>query len=46
MLRYGTENHLIDPRFIDADDNVADLLTKPLTGETFLRHRRTALGIE
>ena len=44
MLRYGAENHLIAPRFVDAEDNVADLLTKPLTGETFIRLRRIALG--
>ena len=45
MLRYGAENHLIAPRFVGAEDNVADLLTKPLTGETFIRLRRIALGI-
>ena len=44
MLRYGAENHLIAPRFVGAEDNVADLLTKPLTGETFIRLRRIALG--
>ena len=44
MLRYGAENHLIAPHFVGAEDNVADLLTKPLTGETFIRLRRIALG--
>ena len=39
-----TENHLIAPRFVGAEDNVADLLTKPLTGETSIRLRRIALG--
>ena len=44
MLRYGAEDHLIAPRSVDSEDNVADLLTKPLTGETFIRLRRIALG--
>ena len=33
------------PRFVGAEDNVANLLTKPLTGVTFIRLRRIALGI-
>lgn len=45
MLRHGTEHKLIDLRFVAAEDNVADLLTKPLTGEAFIRHRKTALGL-
>ena len=32
------------PRFVGAEDNVANLLTKSLTGVTFIRLRRIALG--
>jgi len=45
MLRAATEANVITIEKVDALDNVADILTKPLTGAAFARHRATLLGL-
>ena len=45
MIRHGRACGLIDSIKVKSEDNVADIVTKPLTGETFIRHRATILGL-
>jgi hypothetical protein len=45
MLRSAVSRGVIALRKISADDNVADILTKPLTGPAFERHRHKLLGL-
>ena len=45
MIRHGRACGLIDPIKVKSEDNVADIVTKPLTGEAFIRHRATILGL-
>ena len=45
MIRHGRACGLIDPIKVKSEDNVADIVTKPLTGETFERQRATILGL-
>ena len=44
MMRYGKASGAIMPTKIKGEDNVADIVTKPLVGATFERHRSTILG--
>ena len=46
MLRFGMENGQIVALKVDSLDNVADITTKPLTGESFFKHRATILGLK
>jgi len=45
MLRSAVSKEVISLRKVSAEDNVADILTKPLTGPAFERHRHTLLGL-
>ena len=44
MIRHGRATGVIEPVKIDGEDNVADIVTKALTGKTYLKHRATMLG--
>ena len=45
MIRSAVSRGVISLRKISAEDNVADILTKPLTGPAFERHRYKLLGL-
>ena len=45
MMRFGVACGIIAPSKCPAADNVSDIVTKPLTGEAFARHRATILGL-
>ena len=45
MIRHGRACGLIDPIKVKSADNVADIVTKPLTGAAFVRHLATILGL-
>ena len=45
MIRHGRACGLIDPVKVKSEGNVADIVTKPLTGAAFVRHRATILGL-
>ena len=45
MLRYGMDRLMINPTKIAKEFNVADIVTKALTGLLFVRHRATLLGL-
>ena len=45
MIRFGIQCGAIVARKRDGDDNVADIVTKPLTGAAFAKHRATILGL-
>jgi len=45
MLRHALESGVIVLTKIPTGDNVADILTKPLTGAAFARHRFALLGL-
>ena len=45
MIRFGIENGQIVAIKVPGESNVADILTKPLTGIIFDTHRRTILGL-
>ena len=44
MIRHGRTTGVTEPVNIAGEDNVADIVTKALTGKTYLRHRATLLG--
>ena len=46
MLRFGMENGQIVALKVDSLDNVSDITTKPLTGDLFVKHRATVLGLK
>ena len=45
MVRWGIECGSIDLRLVAGEENCADIFTKALVGETFVRHRRTVLSL-
>ena len=45
MMRRGRESRQIAPLKVAAEDNVADIVTKPLTGALFIKHREAILGL-
>jgi len=45
MLSNGQKSGAVDIQKIPAAENCADMLTKPLVGATFDRHRVTILGL-
>ena len=45
MIRFGIASGAIKPMKVSAEDNLADLLTKPLTGARFERLRAAVLGL-
>ena len=45
MIRFGIACRAIAPRKCAAADNVADIVTKPLGGPAYARHRATILGL-
>ena len=46
MLRFGMENGQIVALKVDSLDNASDITTKPLTGDLFVKHRATVLGLK
>ena len=44
MIRYGKACGVINPIKVPGEDNVADIVTKALTGQVFRKHRATLLG--
>ena len=46
MMRWGMACGVISLSKIDALSNVGDLMTKPLVGEAFFKHRATVLGLQ
>ena len=46
MVRFGVENGQIVAMKVDSMDNVSDIMTKPLVGEAFFKHRATVLGLQ
>ena len=45
MIRHGTASKIIEPVKVSGKANVADILTKPITGRAFIAHRATILGL-
>ena len=45
MIRWGLACKTIRLMKVPAADNVADIVTKCLTGAAFIRHRATILGL-
>ena len=45
MIRFGIACRAISPRKCLAAENVADIVTKPLAGVAYARHRATILGL-
>ncbi len=45
MIRWGLARKTIRLMKVPAADNVADIVTKCLTGAAFIRHRATILGL-
>ena len=45
MVRWGIECGSIDLRLVTGEENCADIFTKALVGETFVRHRRTVQSL-
>ena len=45
MIRSGIACSAIVPRKCLAAENVADIVTKPLTGVAYARHRASILGL-
>ena len=45
MMRWGLACSTIRLAKVAAADNCADIVTKCLVGEAFVRHRRTILGL-
>ena len=45
MIRFGIACRAIFPRKCPAAENVADIVTKPLAGVAYARHRATILGL-
>ena len=44
MIRHGKAQGTIDPIKVSGADNVADIVTKALTGADFEKHRAIILG--
>ena len=44
MIRYGKACGIVNPVKVPGPNNVADIVTKALTGELFQKHRATLLG--
>ena len=45
MIRHGISSKIIEPVQVSGKANVADILTKPITGKAFIAHRDTILGL-
>ncbi len=45
VVRQAQDAKLVDIRFVGSSDNLADMFTKPLPRESFLRLRDLVLGI-
>ena len=46
FIRELVERKVISPKFVTTVKNVADVLTKPVKKDTFLKHRVALLGIQ
>ena len=46
FIRELVEREVISPKFVTTVKNVADVLTKPVKKDTFLKHRVALLGIQ
>ena len=46
MIRFGIASGAILPRKCLTEDNLSDLLTKPITGARFERLRAAVLGLD